>query len=96
MKGKKIMIEQRTEPTESRVNPIYICDICGEPIMPGDKYYCFPDSNICLECIDDYIGEFRSTASETEVKPTGKPINIFGFIKKRGVSSAGKSPGWGQ
>lgn len=34
--------------------PVYICDRCGEPITPGDKFIEEPDGDkVCEYCLDN-------------------------------------------
>ncbi len=61
--------EPKITPLEKRVEPVHWCDLCNEPILPGDRYYHFPDANVCADCLDDYIRTFRIIAGETEVAP---------------------------
>lgn len=41
-------------------NPIFTCDICGEPIYEGDNYLAIDewDRCVCESCVDD-IGVWR-------------------------------------
>ena len=55
------------------------CSICGKIIEDGEYYYSFDDADVCHECIEDYIDDYkdehhiRCTEREEDSDPRYEP-----------------------
>ena len=38
---------------EPEMDPVYYCDLCGEPIYEGDTIYKILGNKVCEGCIED-------------------------------------------
>lgn len=38
------------------------CEICGEKIYEGERYWDLDDTRVCENCLEDYLAKARRTA----------------------------------